>query len=113
MCLFDEEEQKLSIKEAHMNECGDELVSIETSLEPSLSQALAGEIRREPVHAEGERELATVVQVMLQHMPDDPGARQVNVFAIPVIGEGLVHVSGTPTGQAIRHELPGAIEALG
>jgi hypothetical protein len=74
MCLFDEEEQKLSIKEAHMNTLADELVSIQTSSEPSLSQTLAGEIRREPVHAKGERELATVVQVMLHHMPDDPGA---------------------------------------
>jgi hypothetical protein len=52
----------------------DELASIQTSSEPSLEPALAGEIRREPVHAEGERELATVVQVMLHHMPDDPGA---------------------------------------
>src|SRR5205085_6415841 len=30
----------------------------------SLEPALAGEIRREPVHAESERELAAVVQVM-------------------------------------------------
>ena len=60
--------------EAHMNTIADELVSIQTSSEPSLSQTLAGEIRWEPVHAEGERELATVVQVMLHHIPDDPGA---------------------------------------
>src|SRR6266571_6242607 len=78
----------------------------------SLSQALAGEIRREPVHAEGERELAAVVQVMLQHMPDDPGARQVDVLAVPVVGEGVSHLVGTPAGQAIRHELPGAVEGL-
>src|SRR6266446_5120704 len=78
----------------------------------SLEPALAGEIRREPVHAEGERELAAVVQVMLQHMPDDPGARQVNLFAVPVVGEGLSHIVGTPAGQAIRHELPGAVEGL-
>ena len=64
----------LPIKEAHMNTLADELASIQTSSEPSLEPALAGEIRREPVHAEGERELATVVQVMLHHMPDDPGA---------------------------------------
>jgi len=96
-----------------MNTRADELVSIQTSSEPSLSQALAGEIRRETVHAEGERELATVVQVMLHHVPDDPGARQVNLFAIPVVGEGLVHVVGTPTGQAIRHELPSTVESLG
>ena len=44
-----------------------------TPIQP-LPQALAGEIRREPVQAEGERELAAVVQVMLHHMPDDPGA---------------------------------------
>jgi len=74
MCLFDEEEQKRSIKEAHMNILADELVSIRTSSEPSLAPALAGELRREPVHAEGERELATVMQVMLHHMPNDPGA---------------------------------------
>src|SRR5213082_476415 len=78
----------------------------------SLSQALAGEIRREPVHAEGKRELAAVVQVMLHHMPDDPGARQVDLFAVPVVGESLVHVGGTPARQTIRHELPGAVEAL-
>src|SRR5947199_10631393 len=71
----------------------------------SLSQALAGEICRKPVHAEGERELAAVVQVMLHHMPDNPGSRQVNLFAVPVVG--------TPACQAIRHELPGAVEALG
>src|SRR5437588_12682338 len=79
----------------------------------SLSQALAGEIRRELVHTEGERELAAVVQVVFEHMPDDPGARQLDRRAIPVVGEGLVHVSGTPAGQAIRHALPGAVEALG
>jgi len=64
----------LPIKGAYMNTLGDELTSIQISSEPSLELALAGEIRREPVHAEGERELATVVQVMLHHMPDDPGA---------------------------------------
>jgi hypothetical protein len=64
----------LPIKEAYMNTLADELASIQTSSESSLSRTLAGEIRREPVHAEGERELATVVQVMLHHMPDDPGA---------------------------------------
>ncbi len=64
----------LPIKEAYMNTLADELASIQTSSEPSLEPALAGEIRQEPVHAEGERELATVVQVMLHHMPDDPGA---------------------------------------
>ena len=79
----------------------------------NLSPALAGEIRREPVHAEGERELAAVVQVMLQHMPDDPGARHVNVFAVPVVGESLVHVGETSARQTIRHALPGAVEALG
>src|SRR5260221_4533712 len=79
----------------------------------SLSQALAGEIRREPVHAEGKRELAAVVQVMLHHMPHDPGARQVDLFAVQVVGKGLVHVGGTPARQTIRHELPGALEALG
>src|SRR6266581_620719 len=78
----------------------------------SLSQALAGEIRREPVHAEGEREFAAVVQVVLHHMPDDPGARQVDWFAVPVVGEGLSHLVGTPAGQAIRYELPGAVEGL-
>src|SRR3984893_3531511 len=78
----------------------------------SLDPALAGENRREPMHAEGERELAAVVQVMLHHMPDHPGARQVNLFAVPVVGKGLVHVSGTPARQAIRHELPGAVEGL-
>src|SRR5947208_11832913 len=102
----------LPIKEAYMNTLGDELTSIQISSEPSLELALAGEIRREPVHAEGERELAAVVQVMLQHMPDDPGARQVNLFAVPVVGEGLSHIVGTPAGQAIRHELPGAVEGL-
>ena len=35
------------------------------STRSSLSQALAGEIRGEPVHAEGERKLAAVMQVML------------------------------------------------
>ena len=64
----------LPIMEAYMNTLADELASIQTSKAPSLEPALAGEIRREPVHAEGERELATVVQVMLHHMPDDPGA---------------------------------------
>ncbi len=78
----------------------------------SLEPALAGEIRREPVHAEGERELAAVVQIMLHHMPDDPGTRQVDWFAVPVVGEGVSHLVGTPAGQAIRHKLPGAVEGL-
>ena len=95
-----------------MNTLADELASIQTSSEPSLEPALAGEIRREPVHAEGERELAAVVQVMLHHMPDDPGARQVDWFAVPVVGEGVSHIVGTPAGQAIRHALPGAVEGL-
>src|SRR5438874_10969269 len=76
----------------------------------SLEPALAGEIRREPAHAESERELAVVVRVMLHHMPDDPGARQVDRFAVPVAGEGLWHIVGTPAGQAIRDALPGAVE---
>jgi hypothetical protein len=37
MCLFDEEEQTLSIKEAHMNTIADELVSIQTSSESAPS----------------------------------------------------------------------------
>ena len=78
----------------------------------SLEPALAGEIRREPVHAEGERELAAVVQVMLHHMPDDPGARQVDWFAVPVVGEGVSHLVGTPAGQALGHALPGVVEGL-
>ena len=73
-----------------------------------LSHALAGGIGREPVHAEDERELAAVVQVMLHHMPEHPGARQVDVLAVPVVGEGLAHVGGTPP----RHALPGAVEGL-
>ncbi len=81
-------------------------------LRSRLSQTLAGEIRRHPVHTQGERELAAVVQVMLHHMPDDPGARHVDVLAVPVVGEGLVHVGGTPAGQTIRHALPGALEGL-
>ena len=36
-----------------MNTLADELVSIQLSSESSLSQTLAGEIRREPVQAEG------------------------------------------------------------
>src|SRR6266699_2438498 len=102
-----------SIKEAHMNTLADALVSIQISSESSLSQTLAGEIRREPVQAEGERELATVVQVMLHHMPDDPGARQVDWFTVPVVGKGVSHLVGTPAGQTLRHELPGAVETLG
>ena len=95
-----------------MNTLADALVSIQISSESSLSQTLAGEIRREPVQAEDERELAAVVQVMLHYMPDDPGARQVNLLAVPVVGEGSSHILGTPAGQTIRHELPGAVEAL-
>jgi hypothetical protein len=77
-----------------------------------LSQALAGEIGREPVHTQGEREFATVVQVVFHHMPDDPGARQVDVLAVPVVGEGLLHVVGAPARQALGHALPGAVEGL-
>ena len=112
MCLFDVEEQNTFLKARHMNTLADELVNLQISSESSLSQTLAWEIRREPVHAEGEREFATVVQIMLQHMPDDPGARQVNLFAVPVVGEGVSHIVGTPAGQTIRHALPGAVEAL-
>src|ERR1700730_1758463 len=102
----------LPIKEAYMNTLADELAGSPTSSEPSIEPALAGEIRREPVHAEGEREFAAVVQVMLHHMPDDPGARQVDWFAVPVVGEGVSHLVGTPARQAIRHALPGAVEGL-
>src|ERR1051326_4093479 len=77
-----------------------------------LEAALAGEIRREPVQAEGEREFAAVVQVMLHHMPDDPGTRYVDWLAVPFVGEGVSHILGTPAGQAIRYELPGAVEGL-
>src|SRR5882724_1002228 len=76
-------------------------------------QALAREICRESMYAEGERELAAVVQVMLHHMPDDPGPRHLDWRAIPVVGKGLVHVGGTPACQTIRHKLPGAVEAQG
>ena len=110
MRLFDVEEQNTFLKARHMNTLADELVNLQISSESSLSQTLAWEIRREPVHAEGEREFATVVQIMLQHMPDDPGARQVNVLAVPVVREGAPHLVGTPAGQAIGHALPGAVE---
>jgi hypothetical protein len=72
-----------------------------------------GELRVDPVHAEGERDLAAMVQVVFEHMPDHPGARQLDWRAIPVVGKGLVHVGGIPARQTIRHELPGAVEALG
>ncbi len=57
---------------------------------------LAGEPRRDSVHAQEERQLAAVEQVVLHDMPDDPSARQVNALAVPVVGEGLSHLVGTP-----------------
>src|SRR5689334_20553770 len=74
--------------------------------------ASAGEIRFDSVHAEGERELAAVVQIVFEHVPDDPGARQVDDLAVPIVLERLLHVGGTPAGNALRHELPGTVEAL-
>ena len=32
--------------------------------------------------------------------------------AVLLVGKGLLHVGGTPARQAIRHELPGVVEAL-
>src|SRR2546423_15599597 len=60
------------------------------------SPPLAGEPRRDSVHAQEERQLAAVEQVVLHDMPDDPSARQVNALAVPVVGEGLSHLVGTP-----------------
>ena len=71
---FVRKNKTLPTKEAHMNTLADELVSIQTSSESSLSRTLARGIRREPMHSLGEREFAAVMQVMLHHMPDDPGA---------------------------------------
>src|SRR5438876_167234 len=76
------------------------------------SQALAREIRREPMYAQNKRELAAVMQVMLQHMPDHPGTRHVNRLAVPLIGEGVSHLVGAPSRQTIRHKLPGVVERL-
>src|SRR5260370_16403083 len=72
----------------------------------SLSQALAGEIRREPVHAEGERELAAAGQIMLHHTPDNPSASHVNSFALPPLGEGLPHLFRHPTAHTPPPPLP-------
>src|SRR5690242_3552822 len=74
--------------------------------------ASAGEIRGDAVHAESERELAAVVQVGFEDVPDDPGAREVDDLAVPVVLEGLLHVVGAPAGQAIGHHVPGEVEAL-
>jgi hypothetical protein len=64
------------------------------------------------VQAQSVRKFAAVVQVMLQHMPDHPGARQLDWFAVPLVGEGLAHIGGTPASQAIGHALPGTVEGL-
>src|SRR5512146_2050143 len=80
--------------------------------DPACTALSAREIRREPIHAEGERDLAAVVQVVLEHVPDDPRARKLDALAVPVVGEGLPHVGGTPAGKAISHELPGVVERL-
>src|SRR5689334_5950536 len=53
-----------------------------------------------------------MMQVMLHHVPDDPGTRQIDLFAVPVIREGLSHVVGTPASQTSGHALPGVVEGL-
>src|SRR5260221_552962 len=76
------------------------------------SNTLAGELCRDPVHAERERDFAAVVQVVLDQVPDDPGARQMDDGAIPVIGEGLLHVGGTPARHTSGHQMPDMVEGL-
>jgi hypothetical protein len=34
------------------------------------------------------------------------------VLAVPVVGEGLPHIVGTPAGQTLGHALPSAVEGL-
>src|SRR5579875_3388116 len=71
-----------------------------------LSQTLAGKLSRNVMHAEGKGELAAVVQIMLHHVPDNPGARQLYALTIPVIGKSLPHIVGAPTGQAVCMHCP-------
>src|SRR5579875_699362 len=78
--------------------------------ESGRGKGLTWKICLNAVHAEGERKLATVVQVVFHDMIDDPCARQVDDLAVPVILEGLLHILVVPARQAGGHHIPGEVE---
>ena len=56
------------------------------------------------VYAKRERDLASVMQVMLDHMPDDPLAREGILFALPRPAKDVIQVGRSIAGQAFLHE---------
>src|SRR5579875_1777884 len=58
--------------------------------------------------AQRQTDLATMVQVMLDHMPDDPLARA----GAPTCEKLLIQIVGCPAGQAVAHRPPGNLKPL-
>ena len=72
----------------------------------SLEPALAGEIRREPVQAEGERELTAVVEIVLNDVPDHPLARKAACLSrTSRMLDNVIQVSRRKAGERVRHHL--------
>src|SRR5690349_13118417 len=61
------------------------------------------------VHAAGQEQFAAVMQVVLQHVPDNPLAR---LYPIVARWEWLIEVGGRPARQALMHDVPGGFQPL-
>src|SRR5712691_2524212 len=60
------------------------------------------------MHTQCERKLATVVQIVLDDVPDDPLARTLLIVSCQ---KGLAKVCSRPAAQAILHQVPGSIKS--
>ena len=63
---------------------------------------------RQPVAPEDLRDLTPVMDVMLQHVPDDPAATTRPSAAL----DGDLEVVGRPTPQTVVDEAPGTLETI-
>jgi hypothetical protein len=65
---------RLAELETHINTIRAELRKAVLVASAITDGALDGEFRVDPMHTKGERDLAAMVQVVFEHMPDHPGA---------------------------------------
>src|SRR5215207_2484053 len=64
------------------------------------------------MHAEREADLAAVMDIMLNEMPDDPLPRDDRRLAIVIVARiGLLPISRCPAGDCLMHALPCGLQA--
>jgi len=64
------------------------------------------------MHAQGQRNFAAMMEIVLDNVPDNPLACQVKHLAIARFLEDVIEVGGRPAGERGLEHVPGDFEAV-